>query len=149
MIKQNINKIHYDITNEFEVVTLSEKFNRDLGSYIEISITEGKKEVKLTLKKTEVEKNSFDWSYLSNPLVESSDLVYRTSTVLEFSRDIKDIFEKNRFDSDYLEEIKKKNDINENKALSQTSVTSRLCTLELNYNTEVDLKLAQIVITLD
>ena len=126
MIKQNINKIHYDITNEFEVVTLSEKFNRDLGSYIEISITEGKKEVKLTLKKTEVEKNSFDWSYLSNPLVESSDLVYRTSTVLEFSRDIKDIFEKNRFDSDYLEEIKKKNDINENKALSQTSVTSRL-----------------------
>lgn len=108
MIKQNINKIHYDITNEFEVVTLSEKFNRDLGSYIEISITEGKKEVKLTLKKTEAEKNSFDWSYLSNPLVESSDLVYRTSTVLEFSRDIKDIFEKNRFDSDYLEEIKKR-----------------------------------------
>jgi hypothetical protein len=107
MIKQNINKIHFDITNEFEAVTISEKFNKDLGNFIEILITEGKKEVKLTLKKTEVEKNTFDWSYLSNPLVESSDLVYRTSTVLEFSNDIKDIFEKNRFDSDYLDEIKK------------------------------------------
>jgi hypothetical protein len=35
-----------------------------------------------------------------------------------------------------------KNDINENKALSQTSVTSRLCTLKLDYNTKVDLKLS-------
>lgn len=36
-----------------------------------------------------------------------------------------------------------KNDINENKVLSQTSVTSKR-TLKLNYNTEVDLKHIQM-----
>ena len=107
MIKQNINKIHFDLTNEFDAVEVFEKSNKELGNYIELSITEGNKEVKLIVTKTEVEKNTFNWSYLSNPLKESSDSVYRTSNVFEFSNDIKNIFEKNRFDSDYLDEINK------------------------------------------
>ena len=42
--------------------------------------------------KRELEKDNFNWSYLSNPIDESSDLVFRTSTVSGFINDVKNIF---------------------------------------------------------
>lgn len=100
-LRQNINKVHFDLTNRFEEVTVTEKSNLKLGNYFELSILEGNKEVKVILRKTEAEKNIFEWSYFSNPLNENSDLVERTSKLEMFSLDVQEILEKNRFDSDY------------------------------------------------
>ena len=104
-LRQNINKVHFDLTNRFEEVTITEKSNLKLGQYFELSILESNKEVKIILTKTEVEKGVFNWSYFSNPLNESSDLVERTSKLEMFSLDIQEILDKNRFDSDYLNKI--------------------------------------------
>jgi len=104
-LRQNINKVHFDLANRFEEVTITEKSNLKLGQYFELSILESNKEVKVILTKTEAEKGVFNWSYFSNPLNESSDLVERTSKLEMFSLDIQEILDKNRFDSDYLNKI--------------------------------------------
>jgi len=104
-LRQNINKVHFDLQNKFEEVTITEKSDLKLGNYFELSILEGNKEVKVILRKTEAEKNVFEWSYFSNPSNESSDLVERTSKLEMFSLDIQEVLEKNRFDSDYLNKI--------------------------------------------
>lgn len=104
-LRQNINKVHFDLTNKFEEVTITEKSDLKIGNYFELSILEGNKEVKVILRKTEAEKNVFEWSYFSNPLNENSNLVERTSKLEMFSNDILEVFDKNRFDSDYLNKI--------------------------------------------
>lgn len=104
-LRQNINKVHFDLQNRFGEVTITEKSNLKLGNYFELSILEGNKEVKVVLSKTEVEKGIFNWSYFSNPLNENSDLVERSSKLEMFSLDIQEVLEKNRFDSDYLNKI--------------------------------------------
>jgi hypothetical protein len=54
---------------------------------------------------TEIENANFSWNYYANPLDENS-LVERVSSIYTFSSDVQDIFEKNRFSSDYLNQIK-------------------------------------------
>jgi hypothetical protein len=100
-LRENINKVHFDLQNRFGEVTITEKSDLKLGNYFELSILEENKEVKVILRKNEVEKNVFEWSYFSNPLNESSNLVERTSKLEMFSLDVQEVFEKNRFDSDY------------------------------------------------
>lgn len=100
-LKQNINKVHFELTANFNEVSIVEKSSLQMGNYFELSVLENNKEVKLLIKKTDIESRSFDWSYLSNPLNEKSDLVERHSSIDNISEHIKDIFDKNRFDSDY------------------------------------------------
>ena len=71
-----------------------------------MTINESEKQVKLVVTKKSLESSRFDWKYLSNPLNESSTQVERTSNVDDFTADIKDIFDRNRFDQDYLQQIK-------------------------------------------
>lgn len=104
-LKQNINKVHGDLTNYFENVQISEKSNKELGNYFELSVLENNKEVKAIIKMTEIENANFSWEYYANPLDENS-LVERVSSIYTFSSDVQDIFEKNRFSSDYLNQIK-------------------------------------------
>ena len=106
-LRHNINKVHGDLTTIFGEVTISEKSSLELSNYFELSILENNKEVKVLIKKTEIENVNFSWKYYANPLNESSDLVERTSSIHTFSTDIKDIFEKNKFNSDYISEINK------------------------------------------
>jgi hypothetical protein len=103
-LKKNINKVHVDLTNSFENVKITEKSNKDLGNYFELSVLENKKEVKAIIKMTEIENSNFSWNYYSNPLDENS-LVERVSSIYTFSSDVQDIFEKDRFDSDYLAKV--------------------------------------------
>jgi len=103
-LKVNINKIHGDLLNQFNNVKIEEKSNLKFGNYFLLTINEDK-ELKMILTKKEVENNIFNWAYYSNPLNENSDLVERKSTIETFKNDVKDIFEKNRFSSDYLENI--------------------------------------------
>lgn len=100
-LKENINKIHYDLTTRFGEVSITEKSSLKFGNYFELSVLENNKEVKLILKKNDVENYNFNWSYYSNPLKEDSYLVERCSNVDSITLHIQDIFEKNRFDSEY------------------------------------------------
>ena len=104
-LKQNINRVQGDLTNYFENVQISEKSNKELGNYFELSVLENNKEVKAIIKMTEIENANFSWNYYANPLDETS-LVERVSSIYTFSSDVQDIFEKNRFSSDYLNQIK-------------------------------------------
>ena len=104
-LKNNLNKIHFELSDKFDVV-LNEKSDLKIGNYIEFLIKEGKKELKLIIKKKDLENKIFNWNYLSNPLDSNSIIVERFSDIDNFLNDVKDIFQKNRFDSDYLEKIK-------------------------------------------
>ncbi len=104
-LRENINKIHFELSNQFDSVEINEKSDIKIGSYFEILVRESNKELKLIATKKDLENNTFDWKYLSNPLNENSFLVERTSSVDKFVGDVRDIFEKNRFDSDYLQQI--------------------------------------------
>lgn len=102
--KENINKIHFDVSSNFENVIILEKSSHS-GNYIELTINEGSKSLITILKKSDLEKNRFDWSYKSNPNDENSFLIERNSSTTNFVEDVRDIFEKNRFDSDYIKII--------------------------------------------
>lgn len=108
-LKQNINKIHVDLTSQFygHEVKIEEKSNVKFGNYFELSVIKEGKEAKIIITMSSLNGYNFNWTYLSNPLDESSHLVERTSTVDSFSSDVRDIFEKNRFSEDYLKEVNK------------------------------------------
>lgn len=104
-LKVNINKIHSDLTNGYEDVSIVEKTDKKFGNYFELSVQENNKDLKIVLSKQNIENQKFNWSYYSNPLDENSYLVERSSDINGFIKDVEDIFEKNRFDSDYLEKL--------------------------------------------
>ncbi len=98
--KKNINRVHGDLNNYFDNVKINEKSDKKFGNYFELSVLENKKEVKVIIKMSEIENSNFSWEYYANPLDETS-LVERVSSIYTFSSDVQDIFEKNRFSSDY------------------------------------------------
>jgi hypothetical protein len=100
-IKKNINKIHFDLSNKFSEIKISEKSEKKFGNHIEIIVNESNIELRAIISKKNLEGEKIVWSYLSNPENEES-LVERISSVDSFTDDIIDIFEKKRFDSDYL-----------------------------------------------
>lgn len=104
-LKTNINKLHSDLLSNYNEVSISEKSNKEFGNYFEISVNENSKTLKMIITKQSVESDSFNWSYYSNPDDENSVLVERNSNLINFIHNVQDIFEKNRFDSDYLEKI--------------------------------------------
>jgi hypothetical protein len=108
-LKYNINKIHSDLLSQFynAEIKIEEKSNLKYGSYIEVSVINEGKEVKMIMTKKDLENYSFPWRYSENPLNESSDFVERFSSVDDITSDIKEIFEKNRFSEDYLKEVNK------------------------------------------
>lgn len=103
-LKTNANKIHSDLTSLYEGVKIEENSNRELGNFVEFRVVENNKELVLTIRKYELEKDIFNWSYLSNP-EDANSVVERVSNINNFLSDIKDIFEKNRFDQDYLQKL--------------------------------------------
>ena len=108
-LRYNINKIHSDLTSRFykNEVKIEEKSNLKLGNYFEISVINEGKEVKMIMTKKDLENYSFAWRYSENPLNESADLVERFSSVDDLTSDVKEIFEKNRFSQEYLDELNK------------------------------------------
>ena len=104
-LKTNINKIHSDLLTRYNDVTITEKSNKKFGNYFEISVNETSKTLKMIVTKQSIESDNFDWTYYSNPEDDNSVLVERNSNLSNFLNTVEDIFEKNRFDSDYLEKI--------------------------------------------
>ena len=102
-VKYNINRIDTLLKDNFSDVLISEKSSKKYGHYFEIVVKEDK-EVKLILpyKNIETSNYNFEILYYSNPLNESSDLIYRNSDLDSIHLTIKDIINNNRFSEDYL-----------------------------------------------
>jgi hypothetical protein len=105
MLRENINKIHGDLLDKFYQVEINEKFDRT-SNYFELSINENNKKLIVRVDKKELESNDFNWRYAANPLSQNSIMVERYSNVNSFINDVCDIFDKNRFDSEYINNLK-------------------------------------------
>jgi hypothetical protein len=107
--KYNINKIHSDLLSQFVTaeIKIEEKSNLKFGTYLEVSVINEGKEVKMIMTKKDLENYSFPWRYSENPLNESADFVERFSSIDDITSDIKEVFEKNRFSQEYLDELNK------------------------------------------
>jgi hypothetical protein len=102
-LKFNINKVHIDLLLEYDNVEIREKSNHQFGNYFEIEIVnENKRKLKMIIQKTEIENQNFNWKYFANPLDQNSHLVERKSNIHNITNDVKDIFDKNKFDEGYL-----------------------------------------------
>lgn len=107
-LKSNINKIHSDLLlleNIGDTVTISEASSKELGNHFLITAQHEGMTAKVIIEKTEIEAPAFRWRYLANPEDETSVLVERASTIDGFVADLIDVFNKKRFDSDYLSQI--------------------------------------------
>lgn len=100
-LKKNINRVHFLLSEEFESVDIKEKVSKDLGNYLEISIKEDL-ECRIVIPKKDLESEHFKWKYFSNPNDSESFLIERVSSVESIKVDVRDIFDKKRFDSEYL-----------------------------------------------
>lgn len=101
--KYNVNKIHSNLQSQFGDVEINEKASIDLGPYVEISIIKEDTEVKMVITKKDLEKYNFYWSYSENPMLESAYMIPRISTIDNITSDVLDIFERNRFSEDYIQ----------------------------------------------
>jgi hypothetical protein len=106
-LRENINKIHSDLIlleGIGETVTIKESTSKEFGNHFVITAEHKGMTAKMIVEKTEIEKGVFNWGYYSNPN-ETTGIVERRSSLNEFVNDVIDIFEKKRFDSDYLSQI--------------------------------------------
>ena len=101
-LKTNINKLHSDLLEKYQDVTILEKSNLKFGNYFEVIVNENSKSLKMIIAKKSVESGDFDWLYYSNPESEDSVLVERKSNLNNFINVVEDILEKNRFSEEYL-----------------------------------------------
>lgn len=104
-LKKNINHLHFLLTENFTRVDLKESSDKSLGNYFLITVMENYT-CKIVIKKENMESQDINWSYYSNPNDINSTLVERESLIENLTLDIRDIFDKKRFDSDYLSSIK-------------------------------------------
>ena len=100
-IKTNINKLHSDLTNNFENVSILEKSSLKQGDYFEIIVKENL-DVKIIVPKSELFNENIKWLYYTNPNYENSHLIEKSSNVNNTSLEIIDILKNKRFDSEYL-----------------------------------------------
>lgn len=103
-LKENVNKIHSDLSQKYNVL-IEECSNKEIGNFVQFSIIEGSKNLIAIVTKKDLEQSNFNWIYKSNPLNESSDFIERNSNISEFTAHVTDIFDKNRFDSEYLKNL--------------------------------------------
>lgn len=100
-IKENINKIDYNLSLRFETYSISEKSSLKFGKYFEILVRESK-DVRIILPFKNIDQTlESEWYYYSNPLNEDSSLVPRSSSPDSFVDQVNDIIENDRFSSDY------------------------------------------------
>ncbi len=104
-LKFNINRVHSNTKEVYKNTEIKEKSDKEFGNYFEMDVVSENKNLKIVIKKQDIEGNTFTWRYYSNPLDKQSILVERISTIDTIKDHIKDIFDKNRFDSDYLKNI--------------------------------------------
>lgn len=112
MIKENINKIDYDLKNLFSEVKISEKTDR--GNYFfEVNATDytqfkGEKkeaQVRVEISKPDLMRSVVKWSYYTNPLNENSEKIERISFVDNIAVDIHEILTGHKMETEYFESL--------------------------------------------
>ena len=78
-LKYNINKIHGDLISKFNKgeVRIEEKSNLIFGSYIQISVINEGREVKMIMTKKDLEGYKFNWSYFGRQDFDSGSVAQR------------------------------------------------------------------------
>ena len=113
-IKSSINKIDYELKSLFENVYIKEQshgnqffFDITVNKLIPIVEKAGHQrcEVKVKINKYDLLTNNVKWSYLVNPLDESSDWIERISNIDRISSDINDIAIGKKMDKSYFEKL--------------------------------------------
>lgn len=105
MMKFNINKMHGILLGMFEEVSILEKSSKEMGNFFEISAAFEGKKIRMVVSKSSLERDSFGWSYYSDPTDDSSYMIERSSAIGSIGDDMMDIFEKKRFCQEYLSKL--------------------------------------------
>ncbi len=112
MIKENINKIDYELKDLFETVIIEEKSDRS-RFYFEIKVSGYKLneslaecEVLFEIDKSDLVNKDIKWNYWANPTTKEYQ-VPRNSHLDYITKDVSDIILKGRLDSNYLSGLKK------------------------------------------
>lgn len=112
MIRENINKIDFDLKGLFESVEISEKTNRSdyyfeilASSTFNMGGTDKKASIKVNILKPNLNESNVKWSYFVNTNDEQSDKIERTSNINTIAKDIYETITKKRMDSEYLNSL--------------------------------------------
>jgi len=111
-IKQNINKVDFELKQLFENVYISDKTER--GNFL-FSITANKMflfegckkrvEVKVDINKNDLNGNVVKWSYSLNPLNENAERIEKVSYIQTLAKDIYDIDANKRMVKEYFNQL--------------------------------------------
>jgi hypothetical protein len=105
-IKMNINQLHGLLKEELGPLKVNVGYDRTLGNHIHL-ITENTfptMDIRIKHDSGLQEGNTIPWVYLSDNEDNTSG-VHRTSPYNELHRDIIDVFNKRKFNTDYLDKI--------------------------------------------
>lgn len=111
-IKQNINKIDFDLKQLFENVYISDKTDKNNFLFTisanKMFLFEGCKkrvEVKVDINKNDLNGNVVKWTYSLNPLNESAERIERVSYIQTLANDIYDIAANKRMVNEYFNQL--------------------------------------------
>jgi hypothetical protein len=112
IIKENINKIDYELKQLFENVYISDKTKKNNFlfhiSCNKMFLFEGCKkrvEVIVDINKEDLKSNNIKWSYSLNPLNENAERIERYSTIDTITKDIYDIADNRRMVNEYFNSL--------------------------------------------
>lgn len=140
-IIQNINKIDFELKNIFENVFITEKNIKnqhliliDVNSVFLFESCKKRVNIKIEINKFDLVGNNIKWTYLTNPLNESSDKIERVSDISTITNDILDIVNKKRMVTEYFESLEPIFDkINENFSEKEVEITDKIKNIVSKY----------------
>lgn len=106
---QKLNQLDNQLKDYFDVVKIVEKVDKSNFYFeflVEKEINHKNVEVKFFIPMKDFANSTLHWSYLSNPKDSNSYLVERVSAIENIANDVKEIVDKNKLDSIYLENLK-------------------------------------------
>lgn len=132
IIKENINKIDYELKQLFENVYISDKTQKNSFlfhiSCNKMFLFEGCKkrvEVIVDINKEDLKSNNIKWSYSLNPLNENAERIEKYSTINTIAKDIYDIADNRRMVNEYFNSLESHVDlINESANVEITDINT-------------------------
>lgn len=111
MIRENINRIDFQLKNLFENVEITEKNNKVgyfeiiASSLVDVDGEKKRAQVKAFITKPALESNIVNWSYCVNPSNVTSDVIERVSNIDNVANDIYDVVKSKRMEKEYFESL--------------------------------------------
>ena len=108
MIKENINRLDFELKSVFQKVQINEGQSKSeyFFDIVAEKIVEGKMTaIRLFINKSQLESKKVTWRYLSNPSEQDSYLVERVSNFEELAEDILQVVDERKFERAYLESL--------------------------------------------